>query len=110
MRNSLASSLSTWRCHDSEACEKPWMKRISGPDGLPHSCAAIVTPSGALTVSDLYFFSCAMPGAAIATSNSVTPAPHIKRRKTTDIMVWSSLLDWFCVLLGAKPSRGCAPV
>src|SRR3974390_3404056 len=77
MRNSPARSLSTCRCHDKEACEKPWMKRISEPAGLPHSCASIVTPSGALTTSGLYFFSCASPEAEIAT------------------IVWSSPFDGF---------------
>src|ERR1700730_10926580 len=91
MRNSLARSLSTCRCHDNEACEKPWMKRISEPDGLPHSCAAMVTPSGVRTTSGLYFFSWARPGAEIASRSSVAPAHGPKQRKNVDIIVWSSL-------------------
>src|ERR1700730_15300208 len=86
MRNSLARSLSTWRCHDNEACEKPCMKRISEPAGLPHSCAAMVTPSAALTTNGLYFFSCAMQGSEIATSKRKAPAVSTKRRKKVDIM------------------------
>jgi hypothetical protein len=35
----------------------------------------------------LYFFSCARPGAEIATSNSVAPAHGTKQRKNVDIIV-----------------------
>src|SRR6516165_9814089 len=87
MRNSLASLLSTCRRHDNEACEKPWMKRISGPDALPHSCAAIVTPSGVLTTSGSYFFSCVRPIAEIATRSTVAPVHGTKQRKKVDIIV-----------------------
>src|SRR6266850_2584297 len=71
MRNSPASSLFTCRAQLSHACEKPWMKRISGPFGLPHSCAAIVTPSGVFTVRGLYFLSCAAAEAASAAIKTV---------------------------------------
>src|SRR5262249_2457240 len=67
MWNSLASSLLVCRAHDSEACEKPWMNRISGPAGLPQSCTAMETPSGARATSDLYGVCWAWPGAEIAT-------------------------------------------
>src|SRR6516165_624508 len=99
MRNSPARSLSTCRCHDKDACEKPWMKRISGPDGLPHSCAAIVTPSGALTTSGLYFFSCAGLAAAVTASTAIAAAHGTKRRKHVGIfdppcsMVFRHALD-----------------
>jgi hypothetical protein len=39
MRKLFASSLVTWRDHERWLCEKPWIKRISAPLGLPHSCA-----------------------------------------------------------------------
>src|ERR1700712_356844 len=71
MRNSLANSLSTWRIHDRWLCEKPWMNRISGPAGLPHSCAEMVRPSGVFTVIGLYFSSWPKPGCASATNNAV---------------------------------------
>src|SRR5262245_59626840 len=67
------------------------MNRISGPAGLPQSCAEIVTPSGALIVNDLYFFSCAVAGAVAATSSNAKPTADVRRRENADIMVWSSL-------------------
>ena len=54
---------------------------------IAHSCAAIVTPSGAVTTNGLYFFSCARPGAEIATRNNVAPVHGTQRRKNVDIMV-----------------------
>ncbi len=44
------------------------MNRISGPAGLPHSCAEMVRPSGVFTVIGLYFSSCPKPGCANATN------------------------------------------
>src|SRR6516225_212710 len=66
MWNSLASSLLVCCAHESEACEKPWMNRISGPAGLPQSCTAMETPSGARATSDLYGVCWAQPSAEIA--------------------------------------------
>jgi hypothetical protein len=63
------------------------MKRISEPDGLPHSCAAMVTPSGVRTTSGLYFFSCVRPGAEVAARRSIAPAQGTKQRKNVDIIV-----------------------
>jgi hypothetical protein len=105
MRNSLARSLLYWRAHDIDACEKPWMNRISGPAGLPHSCAEIETPSGALTVSDLYFLSCATLGAEITTVKNITPAAGTRRRISADIMVPSSLLDGHRAVVGSPNER-----
>src|SRR5262245_16957146 len=42
------------------------MKTISGPVGLPQSCAEIVSPSGVFTQTCLNFLSCAMVGTALA--------------------------------------------
>src|SRR5580698_5004812 len=47
------------------------MKRISGPLGLPHSCAEIVSPSGVFTEIGLYFKVSPRPGCAIATNSAV---------------------------------------
>src|ERR1700730_15150752 len=67
MWNSLARSpLVTCLIHDRWLCEKPWMKRISGPFGLPQSCAEMVRPSGVFTETALNFGSCARPGAETA--------------------------------------------
>src|SRR5215510_811039 len=83
MRNSLARGLSTWRIHDRWLWEKPWMNRISGPDGLPHSCAEIVSPSGVFTLIGLYFSSCPTLGCATAAKKTVATVslasqPHRK--------------------------------
>src|SRR5215813_4191200 len=48
------------------------MNRISGPDGLPHSCAEIVRPSGVFTLIGLCFGCSAMAGCAMATRNAAT--------------------------------------
>src|SRR3954468_24117216 len=48
------------------------MNRISGPDGLPHSCAEMVRPSGVFTLIGLCFSGCPMPDCAIATRNAAT--------------------------------------
>src|ERR1700730_6610175 len=75
MWNSLARSpLVTCLIHDRWLCEKPWMKRISGPFGLPQSCAEMVRPSGVFTETALNFFSCAVAGAdeAIAATTNAT--------------------------------------
>src|SRR6516225_2499328 len=67
MWNSLASSLLVCCAHESEACEKPWMNRISRPAGLPQSCTAMETPSGARATSDLYGVCRAWPGVEFST-------------------------------------------
>src|SRR5437763_11013752 len=75
MRNSLARSLFTCRAQLSHACEKPWMKRISGPFGLPHSCAEIVNPSGVFTIKGLYLgVGCASAALAATTVKSAATA------------------------------------
>src|SRR5581483_7725180 len=75
MRNSLARSLFTCRAQLKPACEKPWMNRISGPLGLPHSCAAIVTPSGVFTIKGLYLSAgCA---AAVVAASAVNSAASL---------------------------------
>src|SRR5208337_1282902 len=71
MWNSLARSpLVTCLIHDRWLCEKPWMKRISGPFGLPQSCAEMVRPSGVFTETALNFGSCARPGAETAVTRN----------------------------------------
>src|SRR5262249_37872708 len=61
--------------HDRWLCEKPWMKRISGPFGLPQSCAEMVRPSGVFTESALNLCSCAWPDVARVTRNAATDFP-----------------------------------
>ena len=74
--------------HDKWLCEKPWMKTISGPVGLPQTCAEIVRPSGVFTETALNFLSCAM---ALAWrrggrgSSAATDMPA--RRRTSDACV-----------------------
>src|ERR1700736_5744211 len=46
------------------------MNRISGPAGLPHSCAEMVRPSGVFAVIGLYFKSSPKLGCAIATNKA----------------------------------------
>src|SRR5438477_6467893 len=86
MRNSRARSLLTWRIHDRWLWEKPWMNRISGPDGLPHSCAEMVRPSGVFTLIGLCFGCCPRPGCAIATRNAAT-VNLAKRLPSKDIVI-----------------------
>ena len=91
MWNSLASSLSTWRIHDMWLCEKPWMNRISGPAGLPHSCADIMRPSGVFTLRGLYFKVSAPPGCATATKAAASVV-LIRLLVQTDIVIETSFL------------------
>ena len=44
----------TWRAHDRCDCQDPWMNRMAGPCGLPHSCTDSTTPSGLVTVWGRY--------------------------------------------------------
>src|SRR5205809_6446645 len=92
MRNSRARSLSTWRIHDRWLWEKPWMNRISGPDGLPHFCAEMVRPSGVFTLIGLCFGCCPRPGCAIATRNAATVS-LAKRLPGKDIVIATPLID-----------------
>src|SRR5580698_3090909 len=55
------------------------MKRISGPLGLPHSCAEIVSPSGVFTEIGLYFKVSPRPGCAIATNSAVASVAFLMR-------------------------------
>src|SRR5215470_2261296 len=72
MWNSLArSSLVTCLIHDRWLWEKPWMKRISGPLGLPQSCAEMDNPSGVFTETALNFLSCATADVAVAATRKV---------------------------------------
>src|SRR5207249_4050612 len=89
MRNSRARSLLTWRIHDRWLWEKPWMNRISGPDGLPHSCAEMVRPSGVFTLIGLCFGCCPRPGCAIATRNAAT-VNLARRLPSRDIVIATS--------------------
>ena len=67
------------------------------PAGLPHSCASILTPSGALTTSGLYFSSRASSEAEIATivwsspfdgfESDAMPCPHLVRARATTLIV-----------------------
>src|SRR3989441_11368585 len=92
MWNSLARSpLLTCLIHDMWLCEKPWMKRISGPPGLPQSCAEMVRPSGVFTETALNFFSCARPDVEIAArTKAATETPAIRRRfrPRCDFHIW----------------------
>src|SRR5215831_4314381 len=82
MWNSLARSpLVTCLIHDKWLCEKPWMKRISGPLGLPQTCAEMVRPSGVFTETAWNFFSCAMAGAESAPTSSAAAEMPAKQRK-----------------------------
>src|SRR2546426_11659508 len=92
MRNLRARSLSTWRIHDRWLWEKPWMNRISGPDGLPHSCAEMVRPSGVFTLIGLCFGCCPRPGCAIATRNAATVS-LARRLPGKDIVIATPLID-----------------
>src|ERR1700722_1275363 len=87
MRKSFARSLSTWRIHDRWLCEKPWMNRISGPAGLPHSCAEMVRPSGVFTLIGLYFSSCPRHGCASAMNRLAAIAVLTRRLPETDIVI-----------------------
>src|SRR5215217_4434712 len=89
MWNSLARSLVTCLIHDRWLCEKPWMKTISGPLGLPQSCAEMVRPSGVFTDTGLNGLSWAMAGAASAASSSVAnEVPARQRRSDACIIGW----------------------
>src|SRR5258708_33637193 len=98
MRNSLARSLLTWRIHDRWLCEKPWMNRISGPAGLPHSCAEMVRPSGVFTVIGLYFRPSPRPGCAIATSKAA--AIVVLTRRLSGVGIFIEILPFVFFVAG----------
>src|SRR5215510_7988727 len=71
------------------------MKTISGPVGLPQSCAEIVSPSGVFTQTCLKFLSCATLGTALAVRMSAAmdvPA----RRRTNDRCVMANGPPFAC--------------
>src|SRR5215469_2998116 len=71
------------------------MKTISGPVGLPQSCAEIVSPSGVFTQTCLNFLSCATLGIALAVRMSAAmdvPA----RRRTNDRCVMANGPPFVC--------------
>src|SRR5262249_39334990 len=63
------------------------MKTISGPVGLPQSCAGIVSPSGVFTQTCLNFLSCAMVGTALAVRmKAAMDVPARRRTKDRCVM------------------------
>src|SRR5881628_151152 len=97
MRNSFARSPLTWRIQDRWLCAKPWMSRISGPFGLPHSCAEIVRPSGVFTLIGLYFGFCARLGCTAATSSAAATVDVASPVRMDIVMANPPLvlcLDW----------------
>src|SRR5215831_18499698 len=105
MWKSFARSPVTCLIHDRWLCEKPWMNTISGPLGLPQSCAAMVRPSGVLTDTALNFFSgarlpWALAGAQTAASRSAaTVMPARRGHEDARVMVRSSLSDFALQIL-----------
>src|SRR3954451_4518901 len=65
------------------------MKRISGPAGLPHSCAEMVSPSGVLTVIGFGFSSPPKPGCAIA-ENMAAAITVVTTRPPVRLMLMES--------------------
>src|SRR6267143_5649910 len=63
------------------------MNRISGPDGLPHSCAEMVRPSGVFTLIGLCFSCCPRPGCAIARRNTAATVNLARRLPRRDIVI-----------------------
>src|SRR5258708_38963226 len=63
------------------------MNRISGPAGLPHSCAEMVRPSGVFTVIGLYFTSCPKLGCAIVTTKAAAAVILTRRRFQTKFVI-----------------------
>src|SRR3954462_3098036 len=63
------------------------MNTISGPEGLPHSRAEMVRPSGVFTPIGLCFSACAMTGCAMDTSNAANPNPA-KREIVMATSLW----------------------
>ena len=63
------------------------MNRISGPAGLPHSCADMVKPSGVFTVIGLYFKPSPKPGCAIAISKAAATVVFTRWLSCTVIFI-----------------------
>src|ERR1019366_9900937 len=63
------------------------MNRISGPAGLPHSCADMVRPSGVFTVIGLYFRPSPNPGCAMATSKAAATVVLTRRLSRAVIFI-----------------------
>src|SRR6267378_7925950 len=82
------------------------MNRISGPDGLPHSCAEMVRPSGVFTLIGLCFSCCPRPGCAIATRNTAATVNLARRLPRRDIVI--AILPVFYVVIGETDSRARA--
>jgi hypothetical protein len=76
----------------------PWMKRISGPFGFPHSCAEMMRPSGVLTEIALYRYVRPRSNPSDRAIVSVRFPPQ--RRKDARSYVLPSRPN------GAKPSQG----
>ena len=70
------------------------MNRISGPAGLPHSCAEMVRPSGVFTVIGLYFRPSPKPGCATAT-NKVAAMVVLRSRLSCAVIFIEILLLFF---------------
>src|SRR2546423_6857090 len=88
MWNSFARSLLvTCLIHERWLCEKPWMKRISGPFGLPQSCAEIVRPSGVFTETALNFCSCAGLGVEMAVRDAATKSPARQGQRDVEVIL-----------------------
>src|SRR5215472_4571489 len=68
-------------------CEKPWMKRISGPAGLPQSCAEMVRLSGVFTAIGLYFNSCPKLGPAATASNEAATIALSRQQVCSGIVI-----------------------
>src|ERR1700722_8133416 len=88
------------------------MKRISGPLGLPHSCAEIVSPSGVFTEIGLYFKVSPRPGCAIAT-NSAVASVAVLIRPCAKIVIGVLPFDFICCLcslatIAQAVTRHCA--
>src|ERR1043166_5485445 len=71
------------------------MSRISGPCGLPHSCAAMVRPSGVFTLIGLYFSSCAVAPCARASARVVAAIAASARTRV-------------CIVMAVLPAYRCA--
>src|SRR3954468_2847761 len=93
------------------------MNRISAPDGLPHSCAEMVRPSGVFTLIALCFSGCPepccpKPVGAIATRNAAT-VNLARRLPSENIVIAIPPYGWLRLLFGAihgvanKIAMGC---
>src|SRR5215831_7535768 len=86
------------------------MNTISGPFGLPQSCAEMVRPSGVFTHTALNFLSCAVAGAATAaTSSAAIEMPANRQPSDACAMKVLPVLrpDAESVDCNRKPPRPC---